>query len=90
MFGLEYVLALVKVFFQIAFALVTALPAKLAWNCIAPIYLSFLLLVLLLLLFVKTLPNIGIYSLKFIKLFLIGIWLLYFLFVLSLVSKLRN
>jgi len=42
MFGLEYVLALVKVFFQIAFALVTALPAKLAWNCIAPIYLSFL------------------------------------------------
>lgn len=42
MFGLEYVLALIKVLFQIAFVVVTALPAKWAWNCIAPIYLSFM------------------------------------------------
>ena len=42
MFGLEYVLALIKVLFQIAFAVITALPAKWAWNCIAPVYLSFM------------------------------------------------
>jgi len=42
MFGLEYILALIKILFQIAFALVTALPAKLAWNCFAPIYLDFI------------------------------------------------
>lgn len=42
MFGLEYVLAVVKVLYQIAFALVTAFPAKWAWNCMAPAYLYFL------------------------------------------------
>ena len=42
MFGLEYVLAAVKVLYQIAFALVTALPAKWAWNCMAPVYLHFM------------------------------------------------
>lgn len=42
MFGLEYVLALVKVLWQVAFAVVTALPAMWAWNCMAPVYLYFI------------------------------------------------
>ena len=42
MFGLEYVLALVKVLFNVAFAIVSAIPFYYAWNCIAPVYLGFL------------------------------------------------
>ena len=42
MFGLEYIPALIKVFFNIAFAIVTAIPFYFSWNCIAPKYLSFI------------------------------------------------
>jgi hypothetical protein len=42
MFGLEYLIALSKVFFNIAFAIVTAIPFYFAWNVVAPIYLSFI------------------------------------------------
>ena len=40
MFGLEYITALVKVLFNIAFAIVGAIPFWISWNCIAPVYLS--------------------------------------------------
>ena len=40
MFGLEYVLALIKVLFNIGFAIVSAIPMYYSWNCIAPKYLS--------------------------------------------------
>jgi len=39
MFGTEYIIAFIKIFFQIAFAIVTAIPAKIAWNCVAEHYL---------------------------------------------------
>ena len=42
MFGLEYILAFMGVAFQVAFAVVSAVVFRLAWNSIAPIYLSFL------------------------------------------------
>lgn len=42
MFGLEYVMALIKVFSNVAFAIVTAIPFYYAWNCIAPVYLDFI------------------------------------------------
>lgn len=42
MFGLEYVAALIKVFFHIAFSIVTAIPFYFSWNCVAPIYLDFI------------------------------------------------
>jgi hypothetical protein len=42
MFGLEYILAFVKVAFQVGFAIVTAIPFVFAWNCIAPKYLAFI------------------------------------------------
>ena len=42
MFRLEYLLAFVKILIQVGFAIVTAIPLKIAWNCIAPIYLSFI------------------------------------------------
>jgi hypothetical protein len=42
MFGLEYIVALVKVFFHAAFAIVTAIPFYYSWNCIAPVYLDFI------------------------------------------------
>ena len=42
MFGLEYVLALMKVAINIAFALVTAIPFTIAWNGIAPKYFYFI------------------------------------------------
>ena len=42
MFGLEYVAALIKVLFNVAFAIVTAIPFYFAWNCIAPVYLDFI------------------------------------------------
>ncbi len=42
MFGLEYIPAFIKVFFNIAFAIVTAIPFYFAWNCLANIYFKFL------------------------------------------------
>ena len=41
MFGLEYLLAFIKVAFNVAFAIVSAIPFYFAWNCIAPKYLPF-------------------------------------------------
>lgn len=40
MFGLEYLLAFIKVAFNVAFAIVTAIPMYFAWNCVAPKYLA--------------------------------------------------
>ena len=40
--GIDWLSALIKISFQIVFAIVTALPFKIAWNCVAPAYLSFL------------------------------------------------
>lgn len=40
MFGLEYLLALIKVAFSIAFAVVSAIPMYFAWNCVATTYLA--------------------------------------------------
>ena len=40
MFGLEYLLAFIKVAFNVAVAIVTAWPMYYAWNCIAPKYLA--------------------------------------------------
>ena len=40
MFGLEYLLALMKIMVNIGFAIVTAIPMYFSWNCIAPIYLA--------------------------------------------------
>ncbi len=42
MFGMEYILALSKIAFNLAFAIVTAIPTVFCWNCIAPKYLTFL------------------------------------------------
>jgi len=42
MFGLEYVLALIKILFNIGFAIVTALPFHFAWVRLAPKFFSFL------------------------------------------------
>lgn len=42
MFGLEYIPAFIKIAFQIAFAVVTAIPFYFTWNCVAPKYLSFI------------------------------------------------
>lgn len=39
---LEYLLAIVKIIFDITFAIVTAIPAYIVWNYVAPIYLKFL------------------------------------------------
>jgi len=39
MFGMEYVMSLVKVLFKVGYAVVAALPFKIAWNCVAPTYL---------------------------------------------------
>jgi len=39
MLGLEYILAFIKVAFNVAFAIVSAIPFYFAWNCIAPKYL---------------------------------------------------
>jgi hypothetical protein len=40
MFGLEYIPAFIKIAFNIAFSIVSAIPSYFAWNCIAPIYLA--------------------------------------------------
>lgn len=42
MFGFEYIMALVKVAFNVAFAIVTAIPFYYGWNCIADVYLTFI------------------------------------------------
>ena len=42
MFGLEYVLALIKILINIAFAIITAIPFNFVWNNLAPKYLSFI------------------------------------------------
>lgn len=42
MFGLEYLAAFIKVAFNIAFAIVTAIPFYYGWNCIADVYLTFI------------------------------------------------
>jgi len=38
MFGLEYILAFVKVAFQVAFAIVSAIPFYISWNAVIPVY----------------------------------------------------
>lgn len=38
MFGLEYILAFIKIAFQIAFAIISAIPFRIAWNAVVPIY----------------------------------------------------
>jgi len=38
--GTEYLIALIKIGFNIAFSIVNAIPMYFAWNCIAPKYLS--------------------------------------------------
>jgi len=40
MLGLEYVLAFIKVAFQVAFAIISAIPFKIAWNAVVPIYFA--------------------------------------------------
>ena len=40
MFGLEYILAFMKIMINIGFAIVTAIPMYYSWNCIAPKYFS--------------------------------------------------
>ena len=40
MFGLEYLLALIKVLFQVAFAIISAIPFRIAWNAVIPTYFA--------------------------------------------------
>ena len=40
MLGLEYILAFVKVAFQVAFAIVSAIPFRIAWNAVIPVYFA--------------------------------------------------
>jgi hypothetical protein len=40
MFGLEYLLAFIKVMFQIAFAIISAIPFRIAWNAVIPVYFA--------------------------------------------------
>lgn len=42
MFGLEYLTAFIKVAFNVAFAIVTAVPFYYGWNRIASVYLPFI------------------------------------------------
>ena len=42
MFGLEYIVVLIKILFNISFAFVTAIPLHIAWNNTAPKFISFL------------------------------------------------
>lgn len=42
MFGLEYILATIKILFNIASAIISAIPACFVWNRIAPLYLGFI------------------------------------------------
>lgn len=41
-FGIDWVLSFIKISFEIVVAIVTAIPACIAWNCAAPLYLSFI------------------------------------------------
>jgi len=41
-FGLDWITALIKISFQVVFAIVTAIPFSMSWNAIAPVYLTFL------------------------------------------------
>lgn len=40
MFGLEYLLAFIKICFQVAFAIVSAIPFCISWNAVVPVYFS--------------------------------------------------
>lgn len=40
MFGLEYILAFIRIAFQVAFAIVSAIPFKIAWNAVIPVYFA--------------------------------------------------
>jgi hypothetical protein len=40
MFGIEYIAAFIKIFWQIGFAIVSAIPFRLAWNAVASNLLS--------------------------------------------------
>jgi hypothetical protein len=40
MFGVEYLIAFMKIAFQIGFAIVSAIPFRIAWNTVASSYLS--------------------------------------------------
>lgn len=42
MFGLEYIPAFIKIAFNIAFAIVTAIPLSFCWNHLAPTYFYFI------------------------------------------------
>ena len=42
MFGLEYLLAFIKICINVAFSIVGAIPFYYSWNCLAPKYLSFI------------------------------------------------
>jgi hypothetical protein len=42
MFGLEYIMAIIKIAFNVAFSIVSAIPFYYSWNCIAPKYLTFI------------------------------------------------
>ena len=39
-FGIEWLTALIKISFEIVFSIVSAIPATITWNCIAPVYLT--------------------------------------------------
>ena len=40
MFGFEYVLAFIKIAVQLAFAIVSAIPFRIAWNAVIPVYFA--------------------------------------------------
>jgi hypothetical protein len=40
MFGIEWLLAFIKVIFNVVFAIVVAIPFNVAWNCVATNYLA--------------------------------------------------
>lgn len=42
MFGMEYLLAFIKILCNIGFAIVTAMPFNFAWNKLAPKFLYFI------------------------------------------------
>lgn len=41
-FGMDWLAALIKISFQVVFAIVTAIPFYFMWNCIAGVYFTFL------------------------------------------------
>ena len=40
MFGLEYILVLVRIAFQVVFAIVSAIPFTISWNAVIPVYFA--------------------------------------------------